>query len=78
MTSALAYGPTSAQATATGAANVTWVKWRFTATPATGAAVALESDAPLVWWYNLVADTPCEWRLRGWGRGEVGVGEGLD
>lgn len=76
--SAQAFGPASAQASATGAAGVTWVEWRFTATPATGAAIkrVQKSDAPLAWWYNLAADTSCEClsRAEGWAtRGGVGM-----
>ncbi|PRW44907.1 fibronectin isoform X1 [Chlorella sorokiniana] len=58
LTLAQAFGPTSATATATGAANVTWARWQFTATPSSGAAISQESDTPLVWWYNLAANTP--------------------
>lgn len=61
VTLAQAYGPTSATATASGAANVTWASWLFTATPASGKAISLEADSPLVWWYNLTANTRCEW-----------------
>lgn len=60
ITSAQAYGPTSATATAAGAASVAWKKWRFTATAASGAALTAEVDAAIVWWYNLAADTACE------------------
>ncbi len=60
LTLAQAYGPTSATATASGAANITWVSWEFTATPASGAGVPQKADAPLVWWYGLKADTACE------------------
>lgn len=60
LTLAQAYGPTSATATATGAANITWARWEFTATPARGAPITQASDTPLVWWYNLVANTQCE------------------
>ncbi|PRW20326.1 heat shock 90C isoform B [Chlorella sorokiniana] len=57
LTLAQAFGPNSATATASGASNITWVRWQFSATPASGAAVTQEADAPLVWWYNLAADT---------------------
>lgn len=62
LVSAQGFGPYSATAAAAGAANVTWVKWRFTATPTSGAALVQEGDSPLVWWYNLAADTSCECR----------------
>ncbi len=58
MTLAQPYGPTSA--TASGAANVSWVSWEFTATPASGISSTQAADTPLVWWYNLKANTPCE------------------
>ena len=64
LTSAQAFGPNSATATATGASNVTWARWRFSATPTSGPALVQEAASPLVWWYNLAADTTCE-------RGEV-------
>ncbi len=63
MTLAQPYGPTSATATASGAANVSWVSWEFTATPASGIASTQVADTPLVWWYNLKANTPCECSL---------------
>ncbi len=69
LTVAQAYGPTSAMATATGATNVTWAKWRFTATPDAGAAAqhaAVESAAPENWWYGLEADMTCERQRDGW------------
>ncbi|KAI7845333.1 hypothetical protein COHA_001174 [Chlorella ohadii] len=58
VTLAQAYGPTSATATASGAANVSWVSWEFTATPASGVSFTQAADTPLVWWYNLKANTP--------------------
>ena len=64
LTLAQAFGPNSATATAAGAANVTWARWQFTATPGSGAAITQESDTPLVFWYSLAADMPCEC---GWG-----------
>ncbi|PRW45179.1 lactation elevated 1 [Chlorella sorokiniana] len=57
LTSAQAFGPNSATATATGASNVTWARWRFTATPTSGPALVQQGDSPLVWWYNLAANT---------------------
>lgn len=60
LTLAQAYGPTSATATAAGAAGIVWARWEFTATPARGAASTQVSDTPLVWWYNLAANMKCE------------------
>ena len=73
LTLAQAFGPNSATAAASGAANVTWARWRFTATPASGAALTVEAGSPLVWWYNLAPGTSCEsWLCR------AGVGCGLN
>ncbi len=63
VTLAQPYGPTSATATASGAANVSWISWEFTATPASGIVSTQVADTPLVWWYNLKANTPCECSL---------------
>ena len=72
LTLAQAYGPTSATATASGAANISWASWQFTATPASGTAFTQRSDTPVVWWYALAANTPCEYGCRGLGAGRDG------
>jgi hypothetical protein len=65
LTAAQGFGPYAASAAAAGAANVTWAKWRFTATPAGGPAISQEVDSPLVWWYNLAPDTSYTIRVVG-------------
>lgn len=60
LVSAQAFGPNSASATAAGQANVTWSRWRFTATPTSGTALKKDADVPVAWWYNLKPNTQCE------------------
>jgi len=58
LTSALAWGPTTGQAAATGPAGVTFQEWEFTATPKGGGpAVKATAPAPEVRFYGLSPNT---------------------